>query len=562
MSSWVKHHAFPERIFTLPPERVIAFARLTLTAFALYASVLDPPENTYDAQVTYVVASAYLAFAALAFWTVLARPPRRWEQLLAHTVDIISVCLLMHFNDGPNSPYFIFFAFILFSASLRWGWRGALETTVLLVLIFLAFILLLSRGPDSAKIAEWGLSVFRPAYLVVIGLMLTYVSAVKERSRKQLAKLATWPGPDYTKGLQIPIESALAHAAEIMCVPRMLIIWEPFEEPFRDLALWSPAGLEYRRESPDRFGTLVAEPLAQGSFELPFRGAAADRLAAEGIIASDAIDTDLRQTFSIQKAISAPFYLPACRGRVFILDRDVNDENDLLLADLVATRIGIDLEHYYLRKEIEESAASRERERLARDLHDGVLQGLAAANIHLSLSTSQVDKGTAEQLTQTRELLTAEQKRIRAFVEDSRAHSRASSEQVDLASDIQQTLNHVGRLLGSQIDISVEPPDLRAPAEIARNVHHFLAEAVSNAVRHGRASQIQVAVKAVSNRLHLAIADNGIGFRDLHGTYSGEQLSTSNIGPYSLRTRTKDMGGSITLQTSPSGTVIRVEVPL
>jgi len=562
MSLWVKHRAHTEKIFRLPPERVIAFARLTLTVFAFYASFLDPPDDPYDAQVTYIVASGYLAFAFLGFYVVLARSPTHREQLIAHTVDIGCVCLLMHFNDGPSSPYFIFFTFILLSASLRWGWRGVIETTVLLVLLFAAFILLLSRRAVSAEITELGLAIFRPAYLVVAGLMLSYVAAFKERSRKQLAKLATWPGPDYGNGTQVPIGSALAHSAEILCAPRVLIIWEFLEEPFRELALWSPSGLEYSREPPDRFGTMVTEPLAQRSFEFSRRCSAMNSSAAEGISASDTIDKDLQQTFSIEKAITAPFYLPTCQGRVFLLDKGVNDENDLLLAELVATRIGIDLEHYRLRSELEEAAASRERERLARDLHDGVLQGLAAANIHLSLSADRAERTVADKLTQTRELLSAEQQRIRTFVENSRAHSKALAEQVDLAPDVHQVLKHLGQIWGCRIDITIDPPDMRASAETARNVRHFLAEAASNAVRHGRASQIEVSVQAASDRLHLTIADNGSGFQGLIGSYSGDQLSAKNIGPFSLRTRAKDMGGIITLKTSPSGTVVRVEVPL
>jgi signal transduction histidine kinase len=103
---------------------------------------------------------------------------------------------------------------------------------------------------------------------------------------------------------------------------------------------------------------------------------------------------------------------------------------------------------------------------------------------------------------------------------------------------------------------------LQVSAETARNVRHFLAEAASNAVRHGKASQINVDVKATSNRLHLTVADNGLGFKDLHGSYSGEELSAGNVGPFSLRTRANDMGGVLTLQTSSSGTRIQVEVPL
>jgi signal transduction histidine kinase len=558
----VKHLTFSEKIFDLPPERVIAFARMTLTVFALYASFLDPPDDTYDARVTHIVASGYLAFAALGFFIVLARQPTRREQLIAHTVDISCVCLLMHFNDGPSSPYFIFFTFILLSASLRWGWRGVIETTILLVLLFVAFVSLLSYRTVAAEITELGLAIFRPTYLVVAGLMLSYVAAVKERSRKQLAKLATWPGPDYGKGLKVPIESALAHAAEIMCAPRVLIVWEFFEEPFHDLALWSSSGLDYSREAPDRFGSLVAKPLAQKSFEFPLRNRAANPLTAEGLRASDAIDKDLQKVFSIQKAITAPFFLPVCQGRIFFLDREVIDKNDVLLSELVATRIGIDLEHYWLRNEIEGAAASRERERMARDLHDGVLQGLAAANIHLSLSADRVERTIAERLSQTRELLSAEQQRIRTFVESSRAHSKSPAEQVDLAPDVHRMLKHLGQIWGCTIHTAISPAEILVSAETVRNVRHILEEAASNAVRHGRASQIKVSVKAAADRLHLTITDNGTGFHGLHGSYSGEQLSTKNIGPYSLCTRVKDMGGSIILQSSPSGTVIQVEVPL
>jgi len=392
--------------------------------------------------------------------------------------------------------------------------------------------------------------------------MLSYFGMLQERSRKQLAKLATWPGPDYGKGLQVPIESALARAAEIMCVPRVLIIWEFFEEPFRDFALWSPSGLEYSREPPDRFGTLVAEPLAQRTFEFSLRGRGVNPSVTEGISTINAIDIDLQHAFSIEKAITSPFFLPVCRGRVFILDRQVNDENDLLLAELVATRIGIDLEHYWLRGELEGAAASRERERLARDLHDGVLQGLAAANIHLSLSADRVEQSVAEKLTQTRELLSAEQQRIRTFVENSRANSKALAEQVDLGPDIDQMLKNLGKIWGCMIHFTITPPDMRTSAETARSVRHFLAEAASNAVRHGKASRIEVSVEAASDRLQLTITDNGAGFQGLHGSYSGEQLSAKNIGPFSLRTRAKDMRGNITLQTLPSGASIRVEVPL
>jgi signal transduction histidine kinase len=249
----------------------------------------------------------------------------------------------------------------------------------------------------------------------------TMMSALKERGRKQLAKLVAWPEPDHEQGLQVPIKSALAHAAHIMRVPRVLIVWELYEEPFREVAIWSQDGLRYNREPPDRFGGLVAAALTRRTFGVPSAGGSIDRLATKRMPAGEMIDEDLRQTFSIQSTITAPFFLQVCHGRIFLLDREASDDHDLLLAELVATRIGIDLEHHWLRNELQEAAGVRERERLAHDLHEGVLQGLAAANIHLSLSSDPAEDGVGQRLAQTRQLLCEEQQRIRNFVESSRS---------------------------------------------------------------------------------------------------------------------------------------------
>jgi signal transduction histidine kinase len=257
------------------------------------------------------------------------------------------------------------------------------------------------------------------------------MSGLRERGRRQLAKLAAWPGPDHDQDLPVPIKSALAHVAQIMRVPRVLIVWELYEEPFREVAIWSQDGFRYSREPPDRFGGFVAATLTRETFESPSKGGSLDQSATGGMPAGEMIDQDLRQAFSIQCTITAPFFLQVCRGRVFLLDRSTSDDHDLLLAELVATRIGVDLEHHWLRSKLQEAAVARERERLAHDLHEGILQGLAAAHIHLSLGSDHVDGCVGQRLAQTRQLLCEEQQRIRKFIESSRSHNDAPSTRAD-----------------------------------------------------------------------------------------------------------------------------------
>jgi signal transduction histidine kinase len=89
-----------------------------------------------------------------------------------------------------------------------------------------------------------------------------------------------------------------------------------------------------------------------------------------------------------------------------------------------------------------------------------------------------------------------------------------------------------------------------------------LGEAISNAVRHGKASHVDITVSARARQIRVKIKDNGTGFPNLHGSYSGEELFARNMGPTSLLARARHMGGTLVLLTSTKGTEIDLEVPV
>ena len=101
-------------------------------------------------------------------------------------------------------------------------------------------------------------------------------------------------------------------------------------------------------------------------------------------------------------------------------------EDHIVLAEIIAARIGTELEEDLLRSEVGRASAERERGRLGRDLHDGVLQGLAAASIQLKIASDQLPPQARLQMKAIRSLLSAEAQRIRGFVEESRAVSSTS----------------------------------------------------------------------------------------------------------------------------------------
>ena len=94
-----------------------------------------------------------------------------------------------------------------------------------------------------------------------------------------------------------------------------------------------------------------------------------------------------------------------------------------------------------------------------------------------------------------------------------------------------------------------------------RQIELLLAEATANAVQHGSASHINIAVESVSNNIRLRIADNGRGLSGITGTYNQNELAARRIGPQSISKRIAELGGTLSLSSSSKGVELCIELP-
>ena len=534
-------------LFSLPVERWIAWARVGLATVAMAVAIAEPVETEGSFANVKDILAAYLVLAALIVIAVSAQPYSRLIQYPVHGLDIAVSSALMYLTEGPTSPFFIFFIFITVSAALRWGWRGSIITGFGLAGILVA-PLFTGELLESDEVRR---TLVRAAFLVICASLLAYVEAFQERTRARLVHLADWPAVVPGEGGEQPLAALFRHASEVLAAPRVLLIWEQADEPRRHIALWSDGGLRESQERGDLFGELVAATHRDASFVVdvtqPFRG---------GRTRAHLIDPDLQRTFAIKSAVTAPFRRPQCSGRLFILDREQWSENDVPLTTIVAARIGIELEESLLRSELEEVAAGRERVRLARDLHDGVLQGLAAASIQLKISADQMPSGVKSTLDGVRDLLAEEARRIRSFVEETRSTGAPVTGIMPLAPEIEKRVDGLRRQWDCTINLKLQPPNMEASVSRAREIGHLISEAVSNAIRHGSACEVQIEIHQTSDQLEIRVLDNGSGFDNL----SGSEL-TLMPGPLSLRSRVDELGGTLFLSSSHSGTDITIHLP-
>lgn len=201
----------------------------------------------------------------------------------------------------------------------------------------------------------------------------------------------------------------------------------------------------------------------------------------------------------------------------------------------------------------------QERERIARELHDVIVQRLYAAGMQLDRVRRRMRKrfaGTdAARLGEAIDQLDQTIEEIRGTVRELRSSALEpeSKPPTDLAESARGELRIAGELLGfpPTLELSGEFTDI--PAERADHIRAALREALSNAVRHSGASEIRVSMHRDANQVRLRVRDNG----------SGVPQGVATRGLRNLAERAESVGGKFYLNSSPSlGTLVAFDLPL
>jgi len=344
----------------------------------------------------------------------------------------------------------------------------------------------------------------------------------------------------------------------------MLVLWEEMDEPFVNVAMWKDNAYEHTREIAGGLDDFLRSKDHSDSIFVTsdVRSGFVDMQSGTARLKTPIMNEELIRRFQIRSVGTAPFVGTLCRGRVFILDRGSWGDFLLLLIKFVASRIGMELDRQILQRQSEEAAAARERIRLTRDLHDGILQSLAAARIQLKLlSDSHPDEAAQSRVKMIKQLLNNEQIRIRDFVQHTLPKSNAGT---DLAPcrDLQRVISELSELWECPISFSVDPQDASVPARLSAHLSLMLAEAVSNAVRHGRPSTIRVSIRKTNEAVAIEIQDDGYGMTGSVCRYDDKEPADPGLDPVSLRGRVVELGGSLDVRSSPLGTQLQIRVPL
>jgi signal transduction histidine kinase len=115
---------------------------------------------------------------------------------------------------------------------------------------------------------------------------------------------------------------------------------------------------------------------------------------------------------------------------------------------------------------------------------------------------------------------------------------------------------------GVAVDLLVEGGDLRVPDRVCRELFQIYRESLHNIKKHAQASHVVVKLWQDETKVFLVVDDNGRGF-SFAGRYTREELDRLRLGPISIKERTRSVGGTLTVESSPGhGARLTIEIPL
>ena len=225
-----------------------------------------------------------------------------------------------------------------------------------------------------------------------------------------------------------------------------------------------------------------------------------------------------------------------------------------LIVLLLPLELGVVARYQVRNRElVQEEVRSGERERIARELHDSVAHHVSAIAI-----TAQAGRAVAvnnpdqaiEALNSIEEAASRALSEMRSMVESLRGDGEAELAPQPGLPELQLLAGEVGDL-----QISIEMADQQtAPAAIGTALYRIAQESITNAVRHANgASRVDVLVAHHGDTFHLTVADDG--------RQNGWDGSPSGYGLIGMAERARLLGGSFEAGPSPTGWVVRAELP-
>ena len=194
-----------------------------------------------------------------------------------------------------------------------------------------------------------------------------------------------------------------------------------------------------------------------------------------------------------------------------------------------------------------------DRDRIARDLHDEIIQAVYAAGLNLQAARSEDEVTKDQALVRAGEELRAVIADLRSFIRHLTTDAEEALPGAILRTRIEE-LAHA-RSGPPQWSLLIDLGDEPLPRDLHRELFLMARELISNVERHAGARHARLTLRVVDGHANLVVSDDGAGFRRT-------EVQAESVGLRGLERRVADLGGSVLIRSAPGeGTSVTARVP-
>jgi signal transduction histidine kinase len=507
-----------------------------------------------------------------------------------HAGDIIWPAFISVFAEGPRSPFFLFFFFVLAASAYRWGlWETLSTAAAEVVLLWVESFLLLHVWVTRAGIVPWhflaGLQIneteFEPKrlfmlsiYLLVMGLLLGYLAEQQRHLRAEKAVVTSMLAKVRVEaGLTGTLQQIGREIVGMYAAARVLVASQEIHSRRTFLG-----ELRNGADAPLDFVWLDSRPRDAKTYLEDFPGEAF-YATSEGerwsMIALDREGNPLpspsteplvrlkeRQPFRSLIAISFIFG-GEWRGRVLVFDpvwRGETQEELRFLMDLFR-QVGPAVYNVYLLHRLRRRAGAAERARFARELHDGAVQSLIAVEMQVDVLRRQAEISpdvVGGELGRIQGLLREEVLKLRELMQQMKSIDVDSRRFLNLVND---AVERFERETGISARFVTDITKLEMPDKVCRELLRIVQEGLVNVRKHSQARHALVRLSSNAEQWSLTLEDDGKGF-PFSGRLTQDELEQIGKGPMIIKERVRLIAGALTVESNPGlGTRLEIRVP-
>ena len=245
-------------------------------------------------------------------------------------------------------------------------------------------------------------------------------------------------------------------------------------------------------------------------------------------------------------------------GAFYLTDKEAAHDfsaSDQALIEMLAPHAAVAMENARLYERSRELSIVEERNRLARDLHDSLVQKLFGVVLAAQSASTLIVRDT--------DAASAQVERVRELAQDAVAELRsvvfqlrpAEVEAEGLAAALRKHVELLRRTHGAEVELRLGGEPRRRP-RIDEELFRIAQEALQNAVRHSGADRIEVELDEEGDGVRLRVSDDGVGFDP-----GAAALRSRRLGLTSMEERARALGGRLEIASVPGhGTTVSLEV--